>query len=244
MTKKQYFILLWAICSVASVIKVALMLMNVEQAALMVPTLMMMIASLATSICLYGLFLSFGMDLSKKVGIRFLLLETDVDWYKDCFKPATIIGTLYACLLLVINMFVPFLPSFALYYILSLPRMFYVAFVPVFGVIAEDAFGMLFVFSGVALLLKNILKNLSMSVIMPIAIILTIIAPKAVEYIWQLHTNVPIAMDIFQLKVMADMLLVYTVCWRKSFETALLCHIVITVMLSLIIPNIIFAFGF
>lgn len=244
MTKKQYFMLLWVICSIASVIKVMPMLLNAEQTELMVVTSVTIIASLVTSICLYGLFLSFGMDLAKGVGIRFLLLETNVNWHKDFFMPAVSIGTIYACCLVLVNMFVSFLPSFSLYYILSWHRVFYVAFLPVFAVISEDAFGMLFVFSGVALLLKNIIRNVSMSVIMPIAIILTIIVPRVTEYIWQLHTNAPITMDVAQLKIMADMLLVYTMCWRKSFETALFCHIVITIMLSLIVPNIIFAFGF
>lgn len=242
MTKKQYFMTLWAICSVAPIAKTIQMIMK-DTANLEVPMSIIMFTALLGSICINGLLLSLGMDFAKKIGIRFLFLDEYVDWGKDLFKPAIVIGSLYAGSLLLINMFIPLLVPFSLYSFISWYPIIYEAIISVLSAISEDAFGMLFVLSGIALLMNKIAKNVSMSIIMPATIVAIILVPQVVEYIWKFGMGVPLVFNAAKCRTVMDMLLVYTLCWRKSFETALLCHVVIVMILSLIVPAAVIALG-
>src|SRR5437762_9229171 len=123
MTKKQYFKLLWGICSVAPIIRAIIILITDESIPPIIP--LKAISTIIGGVCIYGFFLSLGMDFAKKIGLRFLLLDVNVDWSKDLLRPTVIIGTLYSCLLLVINIFVPLLFTFSVYHFLSWNIIFY-----------------------------------------------------------------------------------------------------------------------
>ena len=239
MTKKQYFMLLWAVSSIASIITVVTMLMKDEIPPIMPPIPLIVVVSAIGGICIYGFFLSLGMDFANKIGLRFLLLDVNTDWYKDFLRPAIVIGTLYSCLLLVINVFTSPLFTFSVYHFLSWNIIFYKAMENVFNVIAEDAFAILFVFSGVALLIKKVVKNASMFIIIPAAIICIIMVPNVVEYIWRPGASVPFTFSVDKLNAV----LLYMVAWLKGFETALLCHVFVTLILSLIVPAVVIALG-
>lgn len=242
MTKKQYFMLLWGVCSIAPIIKAITMLVKDEIPPVVPPIALMAIATLIGGVCIYGFFLSFGMDFARKIGLRFLLLDAHVDWYKDFLWPAVVIGTLYSCLLLVINIFTPVLFPFSAYYLLGYYVIFYKAIETVFNIITEDAFAILFVFSGLVLLIKKIAKNVSMSIVIPLVITCIVILPNAIEYIWP-PAGTPFVLNIAKFRIGMDAALLFTVAWLKGFETALFFHVVTTIILSLIVPVVIIALG-
>ena len=241
MTKKQYFMLLWAVSAIAPIIRAIAILINDESIPPTIP--LMAVSTFVVGVCIYGLLLSFGMDFAKKIGLRFLLLDENVDWYKNFLRPAVVIGTLYSCLLLVINIFTPLLFPFSVYYLFGWYVVFYKAIEAVFNVINEDAIEILFAFSGLALLIKKIAKNVSMSIIVPVVIVFIVVLPNVVEHIWQSGVGAPFALDIAKSRTGMDVVLLFTVAWLKGFETALLCHMFITIILSLIVPAVVIALG-
>jgi len=247
LTKKQYFMLLWAVSAIAPIIRAIAILINDKSVPPTIP--LMAVSTLIGGVFIYGLFLYLGMYFAQRIGLRFLLLDVNTDWYKDFLLPVAVIGTAYSCLLLVINAFTPLLVPFSVHHLFGWHVVFYKGFETVFNVINEDAIAILFVFSGLVLLIKKVAKNVSMSVVIPVAIICIAILPTLKglffrsEYILPSGIGVPFVFSIARFKMGIDIALLYTIAWLKGFETALLCHVFITIILSLIVPAVVIALG-
>ena len=232
MTKKRYFMCLWALCSVYPIVKTIKMLTEYYAVEETLFPFFIPILFLIASICMYGFFLSLGMDFAKKIEMRFLLLDTHGDWNRDLFKPAMLMSVLYVAVVLLVNAAMP-LASFE---VLE-GRSFVGLFLKMFSVISHDATMLLFSLSGFAFLLKKIAHNISLSIIMPISIVLIALV-NSTDLFWQLGVEslmpqVVIGLQ-FVMSVMLGMLF-----WRKGFETALLCHVIIAAMLYVCAPQLI-----
>lgn len=227
MNKKQYFMLLWGLCSVFIITLMIKRLINTYYIETQFPVFFDIVLYVS-SICIYGFFLSLGMDFSQKIGMRFLLLDTTVRWNRDFFKPAMLVGVLYASAVLVVNALMPL-------GVFSHPqsRSFFGLFDKLFSVISYDAFMLLFLISGLALLLKKIGKNISLSVMVPVSIILISLMDSNKIDLWWRY-----GMATFMLKCSMTSLL-GLLFWRKGFETALLCHIIVVIALYIFAPQLI-----
>lgn len=245
MTRKQYFMLLWAISSVAVVVGAIIMRINMD-----VAFFRPMLIDVLATIFMYGLLIFLGMNFAQKIGVRFLLLETNVNFVKDILKPAIFFGILYAGITLVVNTFIP-LTSCDLFTHKTLLAVFYQAFSMLLAVMALDAVFLLFVFLGFALLVKTVINNLSMSIVMPIAIAIVGFVNKFnhnfnYTFYPSMLLGVGVGVElIFCLPTWNTLcaVLLSALVWRKGFETAVLCHVVITLVLYLIAPAVVVALG-
>jgi len=236
MTKKQYFMCLWGLWALTS-LKQGMPLMKSEPFGLWAFFIYIVI-----DICCYGFWLSLGMDFAKKIGLRFLFLEDNIDWYKDFLQPAVVASIAYSSVFWAIHVYIPFM-SVVLIDPFSWNMIFDHEIKVVVDSIRASMIGILVIFSGFVLLIKKLTKNISLSIVVPAVIALMMIVPNIIEYTWQSSAGVPWLFTIEKLMSYVGMVLFCAVAWLKSFETAVFCSILTTIILSLIMPMIFYGFG-
>jgi hypothetical protein len=236
--------LLWAVCSIAPIGRVILVLMKNEIPTIIPPASFFLLVFLMCYICFNGFLLSLGMDFAKKIGLRFLFLDENTDWYKDFLRPIIIISIAYSCFLPAFHIVRLILFSSIVDHIWSWNVIFYKGIEEAFDAIGDASVGVLVIFSGVALFIKKIAKNVSMSVIVPLAIIFIVIVPNVMEYMWHFRVGTPFAFDIDKFISYVNVVFLFTIAWLKGFEVAVSWYVLITIVFSLIRPAVFIAFGF
>ena len=227
MTKKHYFMLLWALCSVVMIARMIESCINTYYIETQFP-LFLYIVFYVSMICVNGIFLFLGMNFASKIGMRFLLLEKHVDWSRDLFKPAVVVSVVYVLVVLVVD---PFIPLGKIY--VPEGRSFFALLMKLFTAISADAIMLLFLLSGLALFLKKIGKNISVSIIMLMSILLiALISGLSIDLWWRF------GVVTFLFKVMMSLVL-GGIFWRKGLEAELLCHIIVVIMLYAIAPQLV-----
>jgi hypothetical protein len=179
-------------------------------------------------ICVNGFFLFLGMDFASKIGMRFLLLEKHVDWGRDLFKPAVVVSVVYVLVVLVVDPFI----SLGKFY-LPQNRSVLALLMKLFSAISADVIMLLFLLSGLALFLKKIGKNISLSIIMLMSIVLiALISGLSIDLWWRFGVTT------FMFKIIMSLAL-GGIFWRKGLEAELLCHIIVVIMLYAIAPQLV-----
>jgi len=236
MTKKQYFMLLWALSSMVSILSVVQYGFN----CMGYKGMSCLIFSPLFAIAMHGCALVFGIYFAQKISARLLFLDGQYNFMKDILKPAAIAGTLYAGAALIINALTP---SFYAVQRFSAEEPFFLFFYKLFYDIRFDLFGLLFCVSGLAFIIKKLTKNISMSVVMSTAVGLIIAVPLLYDCYRALLGNfswLGVAQDLYGIGTIA---LIMALFWRKGLEAALLCRVVIVTILYLIAPTVILLVG-
>lgn len=227
MTKIQYFLLLWFLSSMFQILSIAQYGLN----CMGYTGLMCLLVSAPWSIAVHGCALFFGIYFAQNIGIRLLFLNENYSIFEDIIKPAVLVGSLYAVIMLVVNWLMPF--DFIVLNkssCIDLLRKF-------LPNIRFDLFFLLFCICGLAFVIKKILKNTSLSLIVPICVILAAILPLF-PFIFSCLIRSHCDRDavIRQFFVPTIYIVLGMLFWKKGLEVALLCSIVITTILYFIAP--------
>jgi len=108
--------LLWVLMSVIIVISTAMLLFMDGSIAISESSPLalqksigwfLLVVDVIFNISIYGFLLSLGMDFAKKVEAKLLFLDGHYNFAKDIFKPAVVVGTLYAGAVLIVNAVTP-----------------------------------------------------------------------------------------------------------------------------------------
>jgi len=214
MNKKQYFIFLWALCSIAPLLhcvyflKGIIFVKNIEA-----PVNMLIGIGYLWTIIASGIALTFGLDFGSRIGIKFFLWkDKDFDWKKDIIMPTIFLSILYAIYIIffggmhVYGNPTLFLPLQGKFVITSLPYVFYI-----FNAMA----GLLFWLSTFVVILTKISKKTPVSHLIPIGIIILSIIIVLMQS-GQCQNSALCIRNII-IPILAMILL-----WKKGFET-LLC---------------------
>lgn len=236
MTKKQYFLFLWILSSMTSIVSMIQYGFN----CMGYTGLQCLIFSPLWSIAVHGCAIFFGIYFAQKIGVRFLLLEERYDFVRDTFKPAVFVGVVYAGAALVINALMPIV---AINLFSNISPIEFLSMV--LSLIRFDLMILLFCVSGIAFIIKKLAKKAPLSVVMPICGGLVGILPHAALLILFMVGSYPLDHDLRSFVVIDSLFDVVTyvlltrLFWKKGLETAILCHVVIIAILRMIVPTII-----
>jgi hypothetical protein len=240
MTRNQYSVILWLFCIISPFTlvpfeRVILQFVGLEPLAL---TPWGLIISAIGAVFLYGWMVILGMRWAREIGVRFLLLEEDPDFYHNLFKPGLIGGILCCAAILLFDALLPASPMNLLAFARSVPPEigFFGLF---FCVVNQQVYLSLFCVSGIVLLLKSMAEDLSESFIFSISIFVTALLFGLAH----IPTFVNPAMPDVSLVIMRIMVLNIfsgvtfgTLYWKKSFEAAVWAHVVVDAILYVLIP--------
>lgn len=240
MTRNQYSFILWLFCIVSPFTlipfeRVIAGFVGLEPIAL---APLGLIFSAVGAFFIYGWMIFLGMQWSKRIGARFLILEERYDLYNDLIKPGLIAGILCAALILFVDALLPSSPMNLLAFARSVPPVigFFGLF---FCIVNQEVFLSLFCITGFALLLKKNLEYLSESVVFS----LSIFATSLLFGLAHIPTFVNPAMPDVGLVVVRIMILnIFSgftfgmLYWKKSFETAVWGHVVVDAVLYVLVP--------
>jgi hypothetical protein len=266
MNKKQYFISLWTLYIVFVVVgSVFLFVFGFVPTDELAPVgirpavdLMTLVVTAMASILIYGFVIAMGLDFAEKIGARLLLLNGKFDFKEDVFKPAVGVGTVYAGVHLLANaLLVKFFagvagPESLVGVLQLLPlHMFsdidttelFLIFCSIsmrmFRVIFDDIVLLLLIVSGITLFLKKIIRGISTSKAMLIAITLSVFLSGLNDirlYGFSMLAIIPLVETIRQAALGG-------LFWKKGFETAVFCHLTIVFILYVIVPAVVFVLG-
>jgi len=238
MTKKQYFYLLWTLSSIPTVIGIILTFttgeyLNVgdDPEALRASTgIVFSIALGVLEIMFRGFLVTIGLYFAERIGAPFLLLNDNYDLKKDILKPAIIVGTVVSCIVVAIDTASPFeLFSFPG----ELPGPFYGTLISLVNCIVYDVNLLLLWIAGLALLIKKVTNNADMDLIVYTSIVLIAFLFNMSSPIWHFGITAFIIGPMIRSGI--DVVL-GVLFWKKGFETAVLCHLVMILIFYLIAP--------
>jgi hypothetical protein len=253
--KKQYFMLWWALVSVTSVLQAIHGFINKE-----FPETFIFCVMNIFGIIVYGFILTMGLHFAQKIGAKLLFLDEDCNFKRDIFKPAILAAIIYATVRLLANgLLIKFTGGIAGVEVMGtvieghfLPLgMFFNAttteIFPIFNAIVMELFQainesvqfLLFLIAGLSLLLKKIIKDISTSKAMQISIFVCVVLSSfrlIASYGFSLFILVPLV-GVIKGAVLGVLF------WKKGFETAVLCNVIIVLILYLIAPAVVFAIG-
>ncbi len=224
MTKVRYFISILCL-----VFLPAIMLMIVNRNAIVavhpdeILPIVGVLVSLSFSLFIFSFVLAAGMDFTEKIGARLLLLQENYNVKKDILKPALIAGIAVAVILLMLRTRFHF--ELITYLEESTGFYFYKRVGILLSVIHYDVRILLFWMAGCALFIKKLTRSASMDAIMYLSIILISFLFNMGSPIWNLGlTAIPLGEAV---RCGIDIVL-GVLFWKKGFETAVLCHLIIT----------------
>lgn len=240
MTRNRYCIILWLLCIISP-----FTLIPFERAVTrfagthpMPLTIPMLLVMAIEAIIIYSIFIYFGMRWAENLGMRFLLLEKKPDFKNDIIKPGLIAGAVCALAILLVDALLPASP----YNLLALAQSVspIVGFLSLFVcVVNQDVFICLVCIAGIAVLLKKICNDLSVSTGMIISIIASSLIFGIAHIPLFLHTtisNIPLLITrLIVLNIIAGTTF-GMLFWKKSFETAVFAHVVVDFVLYALIP--------
>jgi hypothetical protein len=239
MNEKTYYLLLWILSIIGSfavipfVQHVALFLGN--QPIELTP--LIIFATIFESMILNALFIFLGTKFSKKLDIKFLLLNKHIHYVQDILRPGVISGIVCALLMLIADRLIPGL-TLTLYSLgTNTPPL--IGLLALIEVIKQQIFLNLFCLSGIALLLKTFFKSAKMSLLMWVSIIgvsLLFGIAHIPTFVQEITPFTPIL--IFRI------LLLNTISgttfgllfWKKGFEVAIVSHFTVDFILYVILP--------
>lgn len=240
MTRKTYGIILWLL-SVISPFALTPYLSAVARFAGSEPislTSYMFIVIAVLAMIAYGLLLYFGMQWADAIGARFLLLKKNPDLNDDVFMPGLIAGALCAGVVLFIDALLPPSPFTLLALARSVPPAigFFCLF---FCILNQEVFLCIFCVSGIAVFLKRMMSDRSLSACIAISIILAAllfsIAHLPLFYYVTADNRTLLIVRIVLLNTIAGVMF-GTLFWKKSFETAVWAHVVVDFVLFVLVP--------
>lgn len=184
-----------------------------------------------------------GLHFAQKIGARLLFLNGHYDCKKDILMPALVMGVVAACIGIALNAVIP-VTTISLFFDAPSYDFLYRALPNVFSVFGYGIFVLLFLIAGFALLIKNITKNASLSILMPVSIILVTLLRNVVPLIWNFGTAVIVVAPYVNCAVACSIdVLLGMLFWKKGFETAVLCHLVMSFIFYIVAPMVIIAAG-
>jgi hypothetical protein len=242
MDKKQYFWLWWALASLTPVISVVLVLTGIISVGLAVSPIMLLILCI-WAISFDGFILTMGLHFAQKIGAHLLFLNGHYNCKKDILMPALVMGVVAACTGLAINAVVP-VTTIRLFFDAPSYDFLYQALPNIFSAFGYGIFVLLFSVAGFALLIKKVTKNASLSILMPVSIILVTFLRNVVPLIWTFGTAVAVVDPYINCAVACSIdVLLGMLFWKKGFEIAVLCHLVMSFIFYIVAPIIIIAVG-
>ncbi len=238
MTKERYFISI--LCLVYPPI-IILLIANIDDFVGEFPDAVSPVAlglvSLAISVFIFSFMLAAGMYFAEKIGARLLLLQENYNVKKDILKPALIIGVAISVILLMMRMIFPF-DLFA--GLEGNIHSSYKKLAAAFAVIQYDVRTLLFWMSGCALLIKTLTRSKAMDAIMYTSIVLIAFLFNIGQPIWNFGVAIIAVGAVVRCGI--DIML-GVLFWKKGFEVAVLCHMIIALILYLIAPAVVLAIG-
>jgi hypothetical protein len=191
----------------------------------------------ALSLLFSAIALALGMDFAKRIGAKLLLLHEHYDLKKDILYPATITSVAVSCIVIVANMISPFelFTFFEGYSYSFLTKML----TALFTVIKYDIQLLLLWISGLAVLIKMVTRSKSTDLVMYVSIVLIAFLFNLGSSIWHLGAGLVLSspMLVFGPAMRCGIDVVLGVLfWKKGFETAVLCHLIIVFLFYAIMP--------
>jgi hypothetical protein len=240
MTPKQYFFICWALCivsgfAVAPFIQTVALLTGgtpIEST----PLFWAWIA--IEGIVAYGLALFFGMKLTKKIAAQLLLLESNINWPRDVFKPAVFVGMFCALTLLFVDFILP---------TTTLNLWFLVTHIPLgqgllgafFGVINQEIILCFIWICGITVFLKKIFQRTALNVLMAVSIVIAALIFGVVHvpiFVHNFSAQTPLLIFKVMILNFISGITFGTLFWKKGFETAVLAHVVTDFILYVTVP--------
>jgi|GEM_PF-2127548 len=238
----RYFIILWIACIISTFAVIpftqTVTLFVGAQPTEFTPAILAAMA--VETILLYGLALFFGLRFAQKIGIRFLFLDKNTNYINDLIKPGLFAGIGCALAILIVDQLLPSSSQgMSAYALAKFTPPLYGLLASIFGVINQEVLLCLLGISGIALLLKKLFKNLSMSTIMGISIFFTSLLfglahiPTFIHAISFLGSSIIIRMIILNLISGITFGLLF---WKKGFETAVFTHFIVDFIIYFVVP--------
>lgn len=224
MTKVRYFI---SILCAAFLPVIMLMIVNRDEIVAVhadeILPIVGVLAGLAISLFIFSFVLAAGMDFAERIGARLLLLQENYNVKKDILMPGLIAGIAVAAVLLMLRTRFHFelfadLETNADFY-------FYKRVVVLLSVIKYDVSTLLFWMAGCALFIKKLTRSAAMDAIMYVSIILISLLFNMGSPIWNFGL---VAIPVGEAVRCGIDILLGVLFWKKGFETAVLCHLIIT----------------
>ncbi len=234
-THRNYVLLLWIACIVSAFAVIpfthAVALFTNQPLEIITPAFLLGLTF--EGIIVYGLLIYFGMKFAHKLGIRFLLLDKNADLKNDLFKTGLLAGIFCACAMLMVDALLP-ASLFSLHALAkSIPPVAGLLGA-LFGVINQQVILSLFYISGIALLLKRLLKNMDMSIIMGISIALSALLFGLAHvplFVQSITLETPLMISRILILNAISGTTFGLLFWRKGFETAVFAHMIVDFML-------------
>lgn len=240
---KRYFFTLWALCILSTFAVIPFVqtvaLFSGEPSLEFTP--MVLVYMTLESIIVHGLILFFGLRFAEKIGIRFLLLEANVHYWDDLIKPSLFAGVGCASFMFIVDALLPS-SSFTLSALAQSVAPLHGFLTAVFGVLNQEVILCLFGVSGIALLLKRVFENeRSRSLIMVMSIVIAALLFGLFHLPVFLHAvatlGFPLIIRIMLLNLISGVTF-GLIFWRKGFETAVLTHCIVDLIIYALMPLI------
>ena len=187
------------------------------------------------SMIIVGMQVELGMYFAQAVGAPLLLLQRDFRLKEDILKPAIVVGGVCGFVLLFANQFVS-IDLFPEYFFKNFFHNKYSHFfsykmlIYVLGSVADSTALLLLFISGLGLLISSIAKNISINLVMLISILLYSLLSSMHQVFF---ATAGISMISLGIRMCLDIIRA-VIFWKKGFETAVLCHLIIVFMYYLL----------
>lgn len=255
MTKKNYFMVLWALACAPTIMAVlgllffgAVPISEFDPAAIRTSVgVMSLIITSMMVIFVRGFVITIGLHFSEKINAQLLFLKEQFDLKKDILRPAVWAAAVYASIQLLVRvLLIKFTgansPVLSLF---SNPDTTWgykliILLMSLLGTINHDIWLLLLVVSGIGLLVKKIANNISLSRAMLISVFISSVL-SGFYVIWKFGISV-LAIDSL-VESIGIPLCLGLLFWKKGFETAVFCHLMIVFILYLVAPAVVLALG-
>lgn len=241
MTSNIYSMILWIICSIAAIAVIPFMqtlLILTGSTPLEINPITVIVVALQGMI-VSGLLIFCGMKFSQKIGIRFLLLEKNIDFKKHLIKPGIVVGILSTILMILVDKLLPTAPLSLNYLMVNIPPL-YGLLGSIYGAFNEEVMMRLFFFSGLALLLMKLFKDsISKTALMWICTLFAALffgLGHIPSYVHKIDAETPLLVfRVLMLNAISGISFGY-LFWQKGFETAVFAHLINDLIMYFVIP--------
>lgn len=241
MTPNIYSIILWISCSMASVAVIpfihTLLILTGGTPFEINPITVMVIA--LEGMVVSGILIFCGMRFSQKIGIRFLLLEKNIDLKNHLIKPGIVVGIISTILMISIDKLLPAASLSLNYLMVNIPPL-YGLLGSMYGVLNEEVMMRLFFLSGLVVLLTKLFKaSISKSALMWICILCAALffgLGHIPSYVHKVNAATPLLVfRVLMLNAISGVSFGY-LFWQKGFETAVFAHLINDLIMYFFIP--------
>jgi hypothetical protein len=238
MTKKQYLMLLWPLsCAPAIMSLVKYGWGSLFSFAGYGPLASFLIHPFF-SIALHTCALFIGIYFAQQIGARLLFLQDNYDLKNDVLKPAVFMASLYAVAVLIINWVTPFGEIYFQPAYMDIVQSFFF-----YKIVPTMRFDLIFLLLGVCgsvFIIKKIVKNISLTVLMPICIVLISILPLLIILFDCVTRSRCLAEVLIRESFMSiSCIILGMLFWKKGLEAALIYHVIVMTILYLIAPIVV-----